>query len=427
MKIKIESIVYPGKSFSKICGKPVFLDEGMPGEVVEASLLRERQDYVEAGVIRITEPSDRRVKPRCGHYKTCSPYQYIPYEDQIKIKEEQFRNILSRRIAEDRPNVYIRHSPIQWGYRNKAHFHIVKVKNRLRLAYHDIGSHNKYVPVDRCYLVSKKISLMLQELITLIDRNGLSFIKEIVAQESSYYSGRLLLALYIDKIKRARHLDSHLSVLKKRFSIDTLLSINIKTKQRAVVWGDGYLEDSICGMRFFRGAETFFQVNTPTLESMVDDLRSEVSSIEPRRLLDMYCGIGTFGILLSPFVDEVSGVEVSSENIFYAKKNRAVNNVRGFSLIKGDCESSGLKVRGEDPDLIILDPPRRGLQAMLCKRLNEAGPSFICYISCNPSTLDRDISFLRETYRLKSLGMYDFFPQTPHIECLAIMERRRSS
>ncbi|MFA5271198.1 MAG: hypothetical protein WC412_02520, partial [Candidatus Omnitrophota bacterium] len=163
MQLKIEKIVYPGKSMAFYNGKIVFTDEGLPGELVEIKPLKEKKNYIEAETVKIITPSGKRITPRCSHYKICSAYQYIDYNEQISIKEEQIKEMFKRGLAKELNNFKLTPSPEIWEYRNKLRLHVLWDKTAY-LAYHYPQTHNKFIRIDVCSLASREINLLLGSL-----------------------------------------------------------------------------------------------------------------------------------------------------------------------------------------------------------------------------------------------------------------------
>lgn len=191
--------------------------------------------------------------------------------------------------------------------------------------------------------------------------------------------------------------------------------------------GRPWLREKIEGTSYFLGARTFFQVNVPILSQLIKDLKAIIPLKGQEKLADLYCGVGTFGLALASQVVEVYGVEILAENIALLRKNLEENGIENFKVLAGPAFQHAHKLLASGLDVVIVDPPRRGLEKMVVKALNDYPCHYLIYLSCNPSTLARDLKELLKTYKLKDVRFYDFFPQTPHIETLAILQSKLCS
>lgn len=434
MQTTIEKIIYPGKSLARHEGKVILTDEGLPGETVEVTVVEENKDYIEAVTSKILTPSAHRVEPRCGHYRVCSKYQTISYDFQIKIKEEQLKEIFSRSL-QAMPPIIFRPSDNIWHYRNKIDFHIIRENGAPKngdagapnaveaamphLAYHLPGVQEKFVTIDSCFLASPQVNNLAEAALKIITENKLTPIKKITIKESS--AGKLLLAVYGDSGEVA--LEPFLP-LTKQFPLNGLAGIDIKHPLRKNVLGEDFIEERIGETVFHIGPQSFFQINIVMLQKLLQDLKTSLPLSGNELVADLYCGVGTFGIALAPYVEKVLGVEEGRENVYFLKKNIRLNNVGNFRIYKETCEEWISRLPKVNLDAMIIDPPRKGLGQKFCRDLLAKPPRFIAYISCNPSTLARDLKILSSNYTVKNIFAYDFFPQTPHIETLAVLERK---
>ncbi|MEK7867886.1 MAG: methyltransferase domain-containing protein, partial [Candidatus Omnitrophota bacterium] len=185
-----------------------------------------------------------------------------------------------------------------------------------------------------------------------------------------------------------------------------------------------YIEETVLGKTFRIGPESFFQINVPMLEIALKEMQKSMRLDKKEIIADLYCGIGTFGIALSQFAKEVIGIESNPNNISFLKSNLKLNKIENFKLYEGPCEKLFPSMLISGIDILILDPPRKGLDNMLCQNILLSSIKKIIYLSCNPVTLSRDLKILSRSYIIKTLFLFDFFPHTPHIETLAIIEKR---
>ncbi|OIO33642.1 MAG: hypothetical protein AUJ70_02925 [Candidatus Omnitrophica bacterium CG1_02_40_15] len=402
MKITIQKIIYPGKSLGLSGNKIILTDEGIPGETVEIKPLEEKKNYIEAKTIKIINPSEFRITPACSHYQACGPYQYIDYKTQAAIKESQLKEIFP-----NTPTIAIA-SPQIWGYRNKIKLTIIWENRKASLAYHVSESRDKFIQINSCCLVSENINKFLASFIEIVNKEGLNFIKEIEIRESRGQAclspaKELILTTY-PPIKP----NDNLAALFSEFHVK-----------------NNYIEETVLGKTLRIGPESFFQINVPMLEITLKEMQKSIRLDKKEIIADLYCGIGTFGIALSQLAREVIGIESNPGNISFLKSNLKLNKIKNFKLYEGPCEKIFPLMLTNSITTLILDPPRKGLDNMLCQNILLSSIKKIIYLSCNPVTLSRDLKILDRSYTIKTLFLFDFFPHTPHIETLAILEKGR--
>ena len=386
MEIKIDKIIYPGKSIGSNKDKIIITDFGIPGEIVEITPLLEKKNYIEAKTVKIIKPSPSRIAPKCSHYKTCSPYQYIDYKTQLTIKESQLKELFP-----DMP-ISIIPSPEIWAYRNKIKLNVLWKDKTAYLAYHAPESRQEFIQIDSCSLVSENINKFLASFIRTVNQENLTSIKEIEVKES-YAAKKLMFTT-------------------KPF---------IKT---GGIQNNPCIEEKVAGKTFRIGPESFFQVNIPILELALKEMQKSIATGKKETIADLYCGVGTFGIALSDFAGEIIGIESEPANISFLKANLKLNDIENFHLYEGACEKIFPVLMNKSIDILIVDPPRKGLDNMLCQNITLSSIKKIMYLSCNPATLSRDLKILSSSYAVKTLQLFDFFPHTPHIETLAMLEKK---
>lgn len=424
MKINIEKIIYPGKSLGRKNNKVVLTDSGIAGETVNCSLLKEKKNYTQAKTSSILTPSIHRKTPRCKHFHICSGYQYIDYKQQLKIKEEQLLEILSDFKPQLTMNS-IRASNVIWGYRNKLHLHIIKENDSAVCAYHTPGESNKFTSIDRCFLASDLMNRLISEFLHCLEPGIEKHISEITLQKS-LASKKFLICCYGNLRKKELAVLEPICKLSKKFSLAGIIYINKRQNEKSIIFGKDQLNEKVAGKQFLFGCQSFFQINIPMLEMLIQDLKKELPKTSQKNLLDLYCGVGTFAIALSGFFTNIKAVDSSKANISFLKKNIAINTIPNINTVHAKCEDWIKNAKKNPPDTIIVDPPRRGLGNEVIQQLEKLAPACIAYISCDPATLCRDLKKLTPKYNLKRVFAYDFFPHTPHIETLSILEKTKN-
>lgn len=420
MNIRIEKIVYPGRSLAREGGKVIFTDEGLPGELVEAKLVREKPRYAEAATLRVLEPSPSRVSPRCPHYRACSPYQCIDYPLQVEIKTAQLREMLSHHLKYPADGLSVVPSDQAWSYRNKARLHLLRKGDAVSWSYHEPGTAAAYVPVDSCHLLSDRMNAVFAALFGVIRDLKIGWVAEATVRES-LSAGRLLLLLAGSP---PRDVSALRLALEERAAALGLAGAAVDGNGRRLsLFGADSLTEEIGGLSYSYGPSSFFQVNVPALALVLRDLKAALDLTGEETVADLYCGVGTFGLSLASSAQEVIGVESSRDSIPFLQRNIERNRATNFAAIEGESEREAARVLSRGIDVLIVDPPRRGLADRLRRAILARPPRRIAYLSCDLATLVRDLKDLSRSYRLSRVFAYDFFPHTPHLETLALLER----
>ncbi len=425
MQVTIEKIVYPGKSLATYQGKVCLTDEGLPGEIVEICTIKEKRNYVEGRTVGIIKTSEERVGSRCAHYKTCSPYQVIPYPRQIEIKKAQIEEILSAAIDLAEADFEFLPSPRIWNYRNRVRLHVVREGPKAAFAYHVPGRQDAYKEIQECYLISEPINLLLSDLLKILHERPMPSLKDVEVRHSRVRD-KVLLSTFWKERPKTEDLDALIRELAPCHPLAGIVCFGPRKAgfQETSAWGENYLEENIGEARFEVGARSFFQVNTDILPQVIGDIMDKAGLGGEDRMADFYCGLGTFGVSLASCVNHVYGIESESANIEFLKRNLALNGVRNFTICEGLSQEWISWVLDRRVDVVFLDPPRKGLSPEILQALKRRPAARLVYLSCNPTTLARDLKELKSAYHLKSLRGYDFFPQTPHIETLAVLKKR---
>ena len=406
-KILLTAFTYGGDVMGRLeDGRAVFVPFGLPGERVRIRLTEEKRSFARGELVEILEVSPRRIVPRCKHFGVCGGchYQNLPYEEQLQIKTEILRDQLTRIGRIENPPVQdMIASPNSWNYRNHVQFHLTKEG---KLGYVGAGTSfaKGIMPITECYLPETAINALWPQLEfepgTNIERVSLRAGKE----------NDLMLILESD------------SPESPELEIEAGISVaHLFDENTLVIAGNDYIVISVLGRDFRVSAGSFFQVNTVMAEKMVQHLLTSLPVSLSATLLDVYCGVGLFSAFLAPKCKKVIGVESSPS----ACEDFAVNldEFDNVELYEGLAEEIIPHLEAK-PDIILVDPPRAGLEKRVVDGILKLNPRMISYVSCDPSTLARDAKRLIEGgYQLKQVTPFDLFPQTYHIESISIFER----
>lgn len=400
--LDVLDFTFGGAAFGRMAdGKPVFVPFATPGERVRVRIPRERKDYNVGELVEVLTPSPRRITPRCRHFGECGGchYQHLTYAHQLEVKQkivvDQMRRI--GKMAEP-PVRLIIPSPAEWNYRNTMQFHL---STDGKPGFRDVSG-ARVMAIQECHLPQPEID----EAWPNLDIDPAAGIDRVMLRAGS--DGELLAGLEGNQDKPPElELDAPLSLHYLGCGGDYLMA------------GDAYSVMSVNGVNFAVSPRSFFQVNLPQAEAMVQYVLANCDVNAESTALDLYCGVGLFSAFLAPKVKQLVGVELSESACNdFALNLDAHDNV---SLYVGKVEEvvSSLELK---PDLVILDPPRAGLDRRVVEYLKEAAPRQVIYVSCDPSTLARDCKRLDEGgFKVESIQPFDLFPHTYHVECVVVL------
>jgi 23S rRNA (uracil1939-C5)-methyltransferase len=405
LEVDLTAFAYGGDAFGRLPdGKAVFVPFGLPGERVRVRLADEKPRYARGELLEVLEPSPERISPRCVHFTTCGGchYQHMPYDVQLEAKRHILREQLERIGKFSSPPVQPAvPSPRPWNYRNHVQFHLTSQGN---LGYHQANSKGVF-PIRECHLPEPAINTTWPQLefetIPGLERIGL----------------RLGIDDDLQLILESEDLQApELSVEELSISV-----VHLSPAGSLVLAGSDHVFIEVLGRPFYVSAGSFFQVNTLMAEAMVKHLLENLPISEQATVLDIYCGVGLFSAFLAERSARVIGIESSPQACDDFSVN--LDEYDNVELYEAPAEDAlpAIKTR---PDILLVDPPRSGIDLRALDGILAMRAPFLAYISCDPATLARDGRRLAQGgYRLKSVTPFDLFPQTYHIESISFWER----
>ncbi len=447
VELEIQDLSHDGRGIGRLEGRVVFVDGALPGDRVAVRLLPERRRQLHADLRRILQPSPQRRRPPCilaDHCGGCS-LQPLSDEGQQQWKQRSLEQSLQR-IAGLSPEVLpllVSERPL--GYRNRAVIPLERSEDgHLKAGYYRRGSH-RIVNMNRCPVLDPRIDALIaplkRDLETSdwpVDRHGLSEggLKHL-ALRVGHHTGEVLITLI------ASHQDfDGLEVLAQswleRWPEVVGVSLNLQPRptnqlfgpNTYTVAGRGWLSESFAGLKYHIAADTFFQVHTTQAERLVPLMLeglggSQDAGANGDLLLDAFCGIGTFSLPLAAAGWRVHGIEQHPSAVELARLNAAANNLGERATFEIAAVATALPALLDSAEALLLDPPRKGLEPHVMAAILATPPRRLLYLSCDPATLSRDLGLLcAEVYTPRSVTPIDFFPNTSHIEALAVLERR---
>jgi 23S rRNA (uracil1939-C5)-methyltransferase len=427
--LEIDSLAYGGKGIARRDGYVVFVTGALPGDRVRAEVTRAKRGYAEARTTELVSPSPDRVPERCDHGgEPCpgAPWQALPYEQQLAHKQQQVDDSLTRlgglsgyELEPIEPAVE------QWRYRNKLEYSFGERDGEVTLGYHARGRWDQVVDAEDCLLASEENNAARNEVRAWARAQGLP------AYDRRAGSG-VLRNLVVREGRRTGRLQTRLvtsaeEIPRPPVDLHTIVEgTGSGTDGPTGALGSEHLEEELGGLRFRISHSAFFQTNTEMAERLYG-IAAEMAALEgEERLYDLFCGIGTLGLTMAKRTGEVWGIELVPEAVADAEENARINRIENAHFRVGDArkEIRPLVEEAGRPDVVVVDPPRAGLSKKVVRRLIECEAKRIVYVSCNPTTLAPNAAQLTEAgYRLRRVRPVDMFPQTPHIECVALLER----
>ncbi|MDR2136736.1 MAG: 23S rRNA (uracil(1939)-C(5))-methyltransferase RlmD [Synergistaceae bacterium] len=454
--LAVEKMSSDGSGIARTKEGIVFIKGALPGEVVEAEVTKRKKDFSLARVVRVKERNPRRVQPACPVSGTCGgcQLQHASYELQLEIKADTVRDAMTRLGGFDLRDVFPHSepqcvpSPRQWGYRNKASFPVRRIKGKPVAGFYEEGSH-RLVPLETCPVNAAPLNKLFGMLQKELPRLALSVYDERQTEPSSFppggalrhlilraglRTGQTLVSLVVAGRLNARSMKSIAGLCRPLKDVTTL-TLNHNSRPGNVVLGDrteaikgsGLIGERLDEWTLAYDTSSFFQVNADQAVQLYRYVRALAQNgalpQEDRglRVLELYSGVGSLTCYLAE-TGSVTAVEEWGRAAELMERNLKDNGISNVGVLQGRAEDVLENLPG-GYGLVVLDPPRSGCQRVVLDKILEFGPRRVLYVSCNPSTLARDAKILREGgYRLKSLRAFDMFPQTTHVETVALME-----
>jgi 23S rRNA (uracil1939-C5)-methyltransferase len=429
LELEIDSLAYGGNGVARRNGYVVFVSGALPGDRVRATVTKSKRHYAEARTTELLRPSDDRIPDRCDHGgEPCpgAPWQGLAYPEQLRQKQDQVSDALTRigRLSGFELDP-IEPAVEQWRYRNKLEYSFGAGPDGPVLGFHARGRWDVVVDAEDCLLASEANNARRNEIRAWARKHGLS------AHDRRSGEG-ILRNLVVREGRRTGQLQTRLitspaEIPRPPVDLHTIVEGESSgTDGPTGALGAEYLEEELCGLRFRISPRAFFQTNTEMADRLYA-IAMEMADLDgTERVYDLFCGIGTLSLVMAQKAGEVWGIEIVPEAIDDAERNAELNGVENARFRTGDARTAirPLVEEAGRPDLVVVDPPRAGLSKKVVRRLIECEASRIVYVSCNPTTLAPNAAQLTEAgYRLRRVKPVDMFPQTPHIECVALLER----
>ena len=428
-----------GQGVAHIDGCAVFIPNAIAGEVYRVRIEVAKKNWAAGKIVEIIEKSPHRCNRECPVAKLCGgcDFWHMDYEEETRLKAERVKTCLNRLAGENLEKVEILSAPTCHGYRNKAQYPVSSKKGRAFAGFFKAGTH-EVVENQRCLILPEEtdrvkdavMDYVNQYRVTVYDEGSHTGLLRHIYVRRGAVSGQILVCLAVNGKKLPR-IEELIRRLEKIEGFTTLvLSVNTK-KGNAVLgdefitlYGPGFIEDTLCGLTFRLSPRSFYQVNHHQAQRLYEAAISQAEITKEDTVLDLYCGVGTITLCMASAAGKVIGVEVIPQAVEDARDNAVRNGIENAEFFCGDAGVAALELekQGIKADVVVVDPPRKGLNADTIEALARFSPRRIVYVSCDPATLARDVALLKERgYTLKNALAADLFPRCSHVESIVTL------
>ena len=431
-----------GQGIAKIDGCVVFIPNAIVGETCRVRIEKAQKTWAAGKIVEILEKSPHRVNRECAVAKLCGgcDFWHMDYDEETRLKADRVMQALNRIGGETLEQIPILAAPDCHNYRNKAQYPVASKKGRVFAGFFRSGTH-QVVENERCLILPEESDRVKKAVIDYVNHyritaydetTGKGLLRHIYVRRGAV-SGQILVCPVVNG-RKLPHTEDLIDRLKKIPGFHTLvLSVNTKAGNTILgdefinLYGPGYIEDTLCGLTFRLSPRSFYQVNHHQAQRLYEAAIAQAEITKEDLVLDLYCGVGTITLAMAKAAGKVIGVEVVEQAVQDAKENARRNGIENAEFFCGDAGKAALELeaKGIRPDVVVVDPPRKGLNADTIEALAKMSPRRIVYVSCDPATLARDVALLKKKgYCLKNAQAADLFPRCAHVESIVCLIRK---
>ena len=430
-----------GQGIAHIEGCAVFIPNAIAGERVTVRIEKLGKTWAAGKMVEILERSEHRINRACPVAKLCGgcDFHHMDYEEESRLKADRVRTCLNRMGGESLAEVPILAAPEQTCYRNKAQYPVSSKKGRAFAGFFKAGTH-QVIENQRCLILPEEMDAVKDAVIAWMNAHKVAAYDEVahaglvrhIYVRRGMVSKQVLVCLAIN----GREIPKEKALIEKLKKIPgfTTLVLSVNTKKGNNVLGDefitlygpGFIEDTLCGLNFRLSPRSFYQVNHHQAQRLYAAAIEQAEITKNDTVLDLYCGVGTITLAMAKAAGRVIGVEVVPQAVADAKDNARRNGIENAEFFCGDAGQAALELerQGIKADVVVVDPPRKGLNADTIEALSRFAPRRIVYVSCDPATLARDVALLKERgYSVKNALAADLFPRCSHVESVVCLTR----
>jgi len=443
----INGINSRGEGISRLeDGRVIFIPGAIPGEQVFVNICFSKKQYAVGNIEQIVKPHPKRVSPHCQWFGKCGgcQMQHCSYDLQLELKQQIVEDAFSRigHVMPVDPILKCVPSPKQWGYRNKASFPVRHSEKQIRSGFFRKGSHD-LIPIDGCPVLEPELALIYSQITNLLnnlklpgynEKNHSGLLRHIILRTGSF-SGETFICLVLKRQPdsfQMEQIQKMSKILKSRHKNIKGFIVNINSSRTNTIIGDrsitihgkGHLCEYLENRQFQYEGTSFFQVNSYQASNIFRYAVNEISNRIHNNVLELYSGVGALTVFLAELAEKITTVEDWKSSIESMRQNLVLNGINNVTIHAAKAEMLLDKLGEETFDTVVMDPPRAGCKKEVIEYICRQNIRSIVYISCNPATLSRDISMFSECgYRFIKARLFDMFPQTSHVETVAILEK----
>ena len=445
LDVEIVGYTSEGQGVARVEGLAVFVAGAICGERVRVRIAHLGHTAAYGDLVEILQPSRHRTEPACPYTGACGgcAFHHMAYEEELRAKAQRVTDALTRLGDLDLGPVPITGAPTTNGYRNKAQYPVAQLRGRAEAGFYQNRTH-RVVPVRQCLIQGKEADRARQCVVDWMNKNkvpaydektGKGLVRHIYVRTAAV-TGQVLVCLVVngDNIPKEKELVENLLEVVENL---TTVCLSIHKKPGNAVLGDkfvtlygpGTIEDVLCGLRFRLSPRSFYQVNHDQAELLYEKAISHAGLTGKETVLDLYCGTGTITLAMSRKAGKVIGVEIVEAAIRDARENAAANGIENAEFFCADAAQAAQKLAqdGTRPDVIVVDPPRKGLEESVIDSIVYMAPKRVVYVSCDPATLARDLKrFGERGYETVTAEAVDLFPRCHHVESVALLCRQKN-
>ncbi len=443
-QVEIEALIYPNRAVGKIDQRAVIVKNGLPDQRVTVQISKVRRGKAEARILQVDQPAPYERESFCDHFGECGgcARQTVPYDLQLNLKLRAI-NALFKHNDIDYDVTEIVASPSVYQYRNKMEYSFGDLAKggELNLGMHGKGRFYDVVSIPHCHIVDDDFNLITSALEALcrqaqwpkFNRNSGSGVMRNLVIRKGYFTGEILIGLATSSapfdVQRVVDMLLALPLKGKIVGIYHLINDGVADVVKAqladhLLYGRDYYYEKICGLTFKVSFHSFFQTNSRGAELLYQTALAQIADIDDKVVYDLFSGTGTIAQIVAAKAKVVYGIEIVADAVAAAKENALANGIANCTFLEGDVFKV-LDEVDEKPDLIIVDPPRAGMTPKTVQKIADYRVAQILYISCNPTTMVQNLTdFFEAGYDLTHCSLVDLYPHTPHVECIALLQRK---
>ncbi len=430
-----------GQGIARVEGCVVFIPGGILGERVRVRISKAKKTWASGKIVEILDKSPHRVERACPVANRCGgcAFWHMDYAGETQLKQSRVLQALERLAGEKPEQMEILSAPTCLGYRNKAQYPVAQKNGKVFAGFFRSGSH-EVIENRRCLILPQEMDQVKDAVVAYMNHRRVSAYDETAHKglvrhiyvRRGVVSGQILVCLSVNG-KAIPHPEDLIARLQLIPGFTTLvLSVNTKKgnvvlgDEEVVLYGQGFIEDTLCGLTFRLSPRSFYQVNHHQAQRLYQAAIEQAGITKEDTVLDLYCGVGTITLAMAKAAGKVIGVEAVPQAVEDAKENARRNGIDNVEFFCGDAGQAALELeaKGVRADVVVVDPPRKGLNADTIEALHRFSPRRIVYVSCDPATMARDVALLKDRgYQLKNAMAADLFPRCAHVESIVCLTR----